>query len=155
METYNFTDGSIAGQVIPRAYNTGENQLYIRRNFVDFSKQSLDAGNADVAQVINIPAGVCVIDAWLRVITKETADGTVDLGYSGSGTDVDHWGAALAVDSAVGTILRLPTTTDAPPIYFSSAGTIDIKATTDTNDVDIDGLKCEVVALCVNCPDSF
>lgn len=149
--TYNFTDGSIAGQVVPRIYNTGENEPYIIHNFLDFSKQSLDVSASDVAQAIAVKpeSGITVLAAWIRIITPESAGATAHLGYGG---DPDHWGADLALDSAAGSILRLPTTTDAPPVYFSGDDTIDIVG---TGSVDIDGLKCEVVALCINTSDSF
>jgi len=149
MATYNFTDGSITGHPVPRSKTPEENEVFFLRNIVDCSKQTLDAGNGDVAQVINIPAGTTVITCWLRIITAETTNGTVDLGYGGV---VNKWGDALAVDSAAGTVLGALTYS---PVYFSSADTIDIKATTDTADVDIDGLKCEVVAMCVKSLDSF
>jgi hypothetical protein len=141
MTTYNFYNGTIAGQAIGPQMVTEINRLTVRRAIVDCSKQTLDAGNGDIAQVIPIPAGTTVMAAWLRVITAETANGTVDLGYGGS----NQWGNALAVDSAAGSILGA--TNSWVPIYFATADTIDITATTDTADVDIDGLKCEVVAV--------
>jgi|GEM_PF-5974015 len=147
MATYNFTDGSIKGQMVPTEVTLIENRLTIMRNIVDFSKQTLDAGNGDVAQVLNIPAGTTVLTAWIRVITAETANGTVDLGYGG---DADKWGDGVAIDSAnaiVGALFA--------PVYFASDDTIDITATTDTADVDIDGAKVEVCALCLKSKDVY
>jgi hypothetical protein len=141
MTTYNFYNGTIAGQAIGPQMVTEINRLTVRRAIIDCSKQTLDAGNGDTAHVIPIPAGTTVLAAWLRVITAETANGTVDLGYGGS----NQWGNALAVDSAAGSILGA--TNSWVPIYFATADTIDITATTDTADVNIDGLKCEVVAV--------
>ena len=147
--TYVFYDGSIAGQQKPAEYTLEENVLTVRRVIVDCSKQSLDAGNGDIAQVIPIPAGTTVLAAWIRVITAETTNGTVDLGYGGS----NQWGDALAVDSAAGSILGA--THDWVPIYFASADTIDVTATTDTADVDIDGAKFEVVAVMVKSLNTY
>ena len=149
-ETYDFTDGSIVGQVIPRTYNTGENEPYIIHNFLDFSKQHL--ANTDIAKALAIKpeSGITVLAAWLRIITPEGGATTANLGY---GTDPDHWGADLNLNSAAGSILRLPTTTtDAPPIYFSEDDTIDLVCSAAAG---IAALKCEVVALCVNSTDSF
>lgn len=142
MATYVFYDGSIAGQMKPAIYTSEDNLLTIKRIIVDCSKQNLDAGDADVGQVLPIDAGETVVAAWLRVITAETANGTCDLGYGGS---VNAWGDALALDTAAGGILGA--THDWVPIYFASADTIDVKATTDTADVDLDGAKFEVVAV--------
>lgn len=147
MATYNFTDGSIAGQVNPPEVTTIDNQLTIMRNIVDCSKQTLDAGDGDVGQVLNIEAGTTVLTAWARVITAETTNGTIDIGY---GDDVDHWGDGVAIDTddaVVGATIA--------PVYFASDDTIDIKATTDTADVDIDGAKLEVCALVLKSVDSF
>jgi hypothetical protein len=140
--TYVFYDGSIEGQMTPAIYTSEDNLLTIKRIIVDCSKQNLNAGDADVAQVLPIEAGETVVAAWLRVITAETANGTVDLGYGGA---VNAWGDALAVDTAAGGILGA--THDWVPIYFAAADTIDLVATTDTADVDIDGAKVEVVAV--------
>lgn len=140
--TYNFTNGSISGQ--SKAHDTLPNTtgLFVRSNIVDFANQTLEAGEADVAQVINIPADTWVLQVVLRTITAETADGTVDLG---SGLDPDQWGDALAIDAAAGIVQTIDIAE-----YFASADTIDITATTDTADVDIDGWKAEIVA--IMCP---
>jgi hypothetical protein len=146
--TYDFTNGSIGGAAVPRVKTAEENEVFFLRNIVDFSLQDLEAGETDVAQVIDIPAATTVITAWLRIMTAETADGTVDLGYGGN---PDVWGDALAVDSIAGSIVGYLWV----PVYFASADTIDITATTDSSDVDIDGLKVEVVAMCVKNVDTF
>lgn len=148
--TYVFYDGSIDGQMKPAQCTTEDNTLVIRRIIVDCSKQNLDAGNGDVAEVIPIPAGTTVLAAWIRIITAETTNGTVDLGYGGS---VNAWGDALAVDSAANSILGA--THDWVPVYFASADTIDVVATTDTADVDIDGAKFEVVAVMLNSLNTY
>lgn len=148
--TYVFHDGTITGQMVPPQHTPEEDEMFILRNIVDCSKQNLDAGAADVGQVLSIPAGTTVIACWLRMITAETANGTVDLGYGGS---VNAWGNALAVDSAAGSILGA--THDWVPVHFVSADTIDVVATTDTADVDIDGAKFEVVAVCLKTLDTY
>lgn len=150
MSTYVFYDGSIDGQQVPAQYTLEDNRLVVRRVIVDCAKQNLDAGDGDVGQVIPIPAGTTVLAAWIRVITAETANGTCDLGYGGS---VNAWGDALALDTAAGGILGA--THDWVPIYFSSADTIDVVATTDTADVDLDGAKFEVVAVMLKSFDTY
>lgn len=150
MATYVFYDGSIAGQMQPADCTLEDNRLVIRRCIVDCSKQNLDAGDGDVGQVIPVDAGTTVVACWIRVITAETANGTCDLGYGGS---VNAWGDALALDSAAGSILGA--THDWVPIHFASADTIDVKATTDTADVDLDGAKFEVVAVMLKALDTY
>lgn len=141
MATYNFTDGSISG--MPKIADTLPNTTgtFVRSNIVDCSLQNLDAGDGDVGQVINIPADTFVMRVLLRTITAETANGTVDLGHGGN---ADVWGDALAIDAAAGIVATLDV-----PQYFASADTIDVTATTDTADVDIDGWKFEIIAVMV------
>jgi hypothetical protein len=137
--TYNFTNGSISGQ--PKVNDTLPNSggLFSRSNIVDCANQNLDAGEGDIAQVLNIPADTWVVQVLLRTITAETANGTVDLG---SGLDADQWGDALAVDAAAGIVQTIDIAE-----YFAAADTIDVTATTDTADIDIDGWKFEIIAI--------
>jgi hypothetical protein len=139
--TYNFTDGSITGQ--PKVADTLPNTTgpFVRSSIVDCANQNLDAGNGDIGQVLNVPADTWVMRVLLRTITAETANGTVDLGHGGN---ADVWGDALAIDAAAGIVATLDV-----PQYFASADTIDVTATTDTADVDIDGWKFEIVAIMV------
>ena len=146
---YVFYNGSIEGQMVPPKTTPTENSTFILRNIVDFSKQTLEAGESDVAQVLLIPAYTTVISCWLRIITAETTNGTVDLGYAAGNT----WGDALALDGSVGDILGA--TNNWVPVYFSSADTIDLTATTDSADVDIDGAKVEVTAVCLKALDEY
>ena len=141
MATYNFTDGSISGQAKVAATLPNTTGPFVRSNVVDCANQTLDAGDGDVGQVLNIPADTWVTQVLLRTITAETTNGTVDLGHGGS-TDV--WGDALAVDAAAGIVATLDVAQ-----YFASADTIDVIATTDTADVDIDGWKFEILAVMV------
>lgn len=144
MAAYDFTDGTIAGSGIQSqaAATTRDNALVIRRCIVDCSLQTLDAGDADTANVIKVFAGETVVTAWINVITAETANGTVDLG---DGTDADQWGDALSLATAnvvVGALMA--------PTYYAADGYVIITATTDGADVDIDGAKLEVCALVTN-----
>ena len=140
MSAYNFTDGSIAGQ--PKVSDNLPNTAgtFSRSNIVDCALQNLDAGDGDTGKLINVPADTFVVQVLIRTITAETANGTVDLGITGG--DVDVWGDALAVDGAAGILATLDVAA-----YFASAGTIDILATTDTADIDIDGWKFEIIAI--------
>jgi hypothetical protein len=223
--TYNFIDGSITGQEAAEQKNYIPEDIVVYRNTVDFSMQSLDVSVPDVAQALQIPARTTVIKAFIRVITAETADGLVNLGY---GTDADYWGKSLNIDvtGVASTVLTGSETWDAAsiadgaeemeevsvvgaamgdyaiatinsdtldgilsahvtaedtvtivvanntggaidlasgtlevmvfkapravaPVYFSSADTIDITGSAVNGDVDIDGAKVEVVALCI------
>jgi hypothetical protein len=148
--TYVFYDGTVAGTSINPQMDTQLNYLTVRRVIVDLANQTLDAGEGDIAQVIPIPAGTVVLSAWIRIITAETANGTLDLGW---GTNPDEWGDALAVDATAGTIAGA--INDWVPLYFSAADTIDLTATTDTADIDLDGLKVEVTAVMLRVQDTY
>ncbi len=116
--TYNFTDGSIAG--VPKATESTlkETEPMILRQIVDFSLQNLDASEGDIAQVLNIPADTVVLNAYLRVMTLDSANSTVDLGVTT--TNEDQWGGALslaAADVMVGGLL-------AAPLYFADCNTM-------------------------------
>ena len=146
--TYKFTDGSIEGAMVPAATTLKENEVVIRRNIIDLSLQTLDAGEGDVAECLIVPAKTTVLWAGLRVITAETADGTCDLGYGGN---PDEWGDALALDVAN---LSLGFIDGMSPVYFATADTIDITATADSADVDLDGAKIEVFAAMIKHVDT-
>lgn len=132
---YNFTDGTIAGQMIPDGHTKGrsrktparplipiDSHLFVLRNTVDFSKQTLDVSETDVARVLNIEAGTTVLDVWARIATAETADAILNLGY---GSDVDRWGHSLAMDvtGVVPTVYVATVTWDAASINEAEADT--------------------------------
>jgi hypothetical protein len=229
--TYNFTDGSLAGQVFPPTPRVTDSEVTILKNILDFSRQNIGAGESDVAQALIVPADTTVLACWMRVITAETDDATVDLGY---GPHADQWGGALNVDATgiVPTVLKKSVTWDADsiddgneeakditvtgaalgdavivvpgidvenlgisgtvtdedtvtvilsnntgaaidlgsmtitayvdkapmaknPVHFAVADTIDITATIDNGDVDLDGLKVEVSALVLKQVDTY
>ena len=145
--TYNFTDKSLPLQVVPPEESLSENRIVVRRNILDFSINGLDAGEGDIAKAINIPANTTVLTAFIRVITAETANGTCDLGY---GDNVDQWGDALSLAAADVVVGYL----DAP-VFFAEADTIDVVATTDSADVDLDGAKIEVTAIMIKHLDAY
>jgi hypothetical protein len=62
---------------------------------------------------------------------------------------VDEWGDGVSLATADAVVGMLDS-----PVYFASADTIDIVATTDGADVDIDGAKIEVFALMYKHVDS-
>jgi hypothetical protein len=127
--TYNFTDGALVYDTVPKVIESP--YVKVLRNICDFSAQAIDAGEADVAQCIAIPAGTIVLDAFVRVKTAETADGTMDLGYGG---DADYWGKNLNLDTTAGSVI--------PTILLGSAtwdaGSID-DGNEEAKDVTIAG----------------
>lgn len=138
MSTYNFTNGSIAGNPVPQEATPGDlNEFKIRRGFVDTTKQAL--ANGDVAQAVKINAGEIVSAIWYRVITAEgTANAKLDLGFGGgteSGTDF-----AVTPANTIGA--------DAPnfdgPYYFAADNYVTISP---TNGVAVDAGVFEVCAL--------
>jgi hypothetical protein len=85
------------------------------KNRIDFSQQTLDAGDGDIAQCINIPSETYVLDCFVSVATAETANATFDLGYGG---DAGYFGKNLNLDSTgvVPTLLSGSDTWDAESI---------------------------------------
>jgi hypothetical protein len=135
----NYTTYLTGNEKLRKCHQVGRN-LYLYELRVSFATQNLDAGDGDVQQALQLPAGTIILGCWLNVITAETANGTCDLGYGGS---VNFWGDALALD-ATGPIAS---TSAGNILVLSSADTIDIKATTDTADVDLDGGVVDLYAL--------
>ena len=131
--TYNFTNGSISGQNRQVAHTPEEDRLFILRNIVDFSLQSLDVSASDVAKVINIPADTLVLDVFMRCITAETADAILDLGY---GSDTDYWGQKLAMDTTAGLMI---------PTILKASATWDVGSLADgaeeAKEVTVDGAQ--------------
>ena len=63
---------------------------------INFADRTLDAGDADVGEIILLPKNCMVLKAWIRVLTAAPTNSTVDLGY---GSDVDYFGNALPIDA--------------------------------------------------------
>ena len=147
MTAYNFTDGSIAGQPVMTQQTLIEDKLVIIRNILDFDNQTV--ASASTAQALILPADCTVLSAWIRVIDAGATNTTCDLGITG--VDVETWGAALALDSAAGTILGALFDT----YHTATADTLDLLVTTDTADVSLTQLKCEVCALVTKQIDKY
>ena len=146
--TYNFTDGSIVGQMIPPRMEIVTTQPTIIRNVVDFTKQNLDESADDIAQVLNVPAGTLVLFAGIRIITAGTTNATVNFGVTGG--VVDAWGDGVALDATAGTVTQVAI----EPQYLAASDTLDIIGTDDTASVDIDAV-IEVYACCIKVQDSY
>jgi len=138
-DTYNFTDGSITGGEAATQQNLFANDVYLLRSTIDFSLQTLDASETDVAQAIIIPAGTTVLTAYARVITTDVG-AVFNIGYDGN---IDQWGVSLATtaDTIVGGL------GSNAPVYFAAANTLDIQADASH---DLDTLKIEVIAVCIS-----
>jgi len=146
--TYNFTDGSIVGQMIPPKMEIVTTRPTIIRNVVDFTKQNLDESADDIAQVLNVPAGTLVLFAGIRIITPSTANATVNFGVTAG--VVDAWGDGVALDATAGTVTQVAI----EPQYLATADTLDIIGTDDTASVDIDAV-IEVYACCIKVQDTY
>lgn len=120
MATLNFLNASVQGTRTVQQPVLEPGQITVVRNYIDCTQQSIDAGDGDVAQVVQVPAETLVLDCFLHATTAETADATCDLGY---GSDADYWGANLNLDvtGAVPTILTGSTTWDAGSIAAAPA----------------------------------
>jgi hypothetical protein len=104
----------------------------------NFAAQGLDAGLADVLQMLLIPGGSMVLKAWLRVITACAANATVDFGY---GTTVNLFGNGLALD-ATGIVKTLLTGSDT-----WNAGSI-ADGDLESKDITVDGASMGDIAIC-------
>lgn len=104
---------------------------------------TLDAGNADTLDIVTVPANCIILGVALDVITAETANGTVDIGVTGTyiTDDLDHYydGGSLATAVAV-------PNNGVAGVIMTGDGEVKVRvtATTDGADVDIDGAKFDV-----------
>lgn len=145
MATYSYKDGTFPLSSPKSIIEFGDDVFY-KRVAIDFSQKTLDAGDGDVAEIIEIPARTYVTKVFIRVKTAGPTNATIDMGYGGN----DTWGYALALDSVAGTILGSVIS----PVYFATLDSIDIIATTDTADVDINSGSIEVVAEMISSRDT-
>ncbi len=104
---------------------------------------TLNAGDGDTLPIVTVPANCLILGVMFDVETAETANGTVDVGATGTyiTDDLDLWYDALAIDAT----LSKPNT-GVGGALFTGAGVVEVTvtATTDTADVDIDGAKFHV-----------
>ena len=142
MASYDFTNGSIDGQMVPRKTTPEENTVFVRRNIVDFSKQNLASG--DDAKALDIEEGLIVRTVIARVITADSGGGTIAIGDSASDTS---WGSATA-PSTEGAVLG--GTVDYT--YFDSDGGVYLTAGGTAN---LTTAKVEVLAECVKALDKI
>jgi hypothetical protein len=134
---------------LPETYDflkAGRTTLYVMKRFVDFTvtANNLDAGEADVLPVLPIRAGETVLAVWCEILTAEAANASVDIG---TGDDVDYFWDGLELDAQPHTASEVGTAAVNKPLYFSAADTIDMKATTDTADVNLSTGKLNLCAL--------
>jgi hypothetical protein len=134
-----------AGNIIPRA-------LYATATWDPASCPSyVAASGASHISVDTTVAGAALGDI---VLVSSNLD-LVDIQLSGSVTVknvvtaviANHTGSAVNLDSHTLKIVVLKAPQYISPVYFSSAGTIDILGTQGIADVDIDAAKVEVIAL--------
>jgi len=143
-----FVDGTYKNPLV----SVNADRMYILRGKVDFAHQNMNAGDADVIQALDIPAGAHVLKVWIVTLTR-TGDSSgnqtnvsLDLGY---GSDVDYWGDGLYVSTPDASYTATTLTDDqsSVPLYFSAGDTIDVKATTNGADVDFTAGEIQVCAL--------
>jgi len=96
MATYtSYTDGTY-GSPQRKMYLDSKKIEYVLSKSVNFANQNLDAGDADVLNVLSIPANTYIKEVWLEVQTAAAANATVDVG---DGTDVDFFGNGMFLDA--------------------------------------------------------
>lgn len=95
-ETYtDWVDGTLRNPISQKVITINK-YLRIYKHQINIAVRTLDAGDADVAEVLLLPKNAMVLKAWIRVITACPASSTVDLGY---GFDVDYFGNAIPLDA--------------------------------------------------------
>lgn len=99
--------------------------MWFHTRAINFALQSLDAGNGDVHQALNVFPGDIVIAAWLKVLTACPDRTTVDFGNGGI---VNRWGNAMPLDAVgyVSPILTGSKTFDYDMIEDKSSQTVDL-----------------------------
>ena len=104
---------------------------------------TLDAGDSDTLPIVTVPKNCIILGVSLTVETAETANGTIDVGVSGTyiNDDLDLYYDALPIVSTL-TFAN----TGVGGSVFTGAGDVEVTvtATTDTADIDIDGAKFHV-----------
>lgn len=104
---------------------------------------TLDAGTDDTLPIVTVPKNCIILGCSITVGTAETANGTIDIGVTGTyiNDDLDLYYDALPI---VGTTTYANTGVGGS--VFTGAGDVEVTvtATTDTADVDIDGAQFDV-----------
>lgn len=148
MATKNLTKGGATG--LPYGARA---KCFVIKNTIDHSITANNLAAADVAQVLNVPAGTLVLRAGHKVLTVEggTAAGTL-----GDGADVDGFLTASNLNSAATQISGLALAEGTPNTvvgysggkFYSAADTIDYVATDA-----VDAAKVCYFAVCVDLSD--
>jgi len=143
-------DGTLKNPISQKVIEIND-YMRIYKHQINFASQTLDAGDADVAEILLLPKNTMVLKAWIRVVTACPTSTSVDLGY---GSDVDYFGNVLRLDSTgiLGTkILSTATTWDpasisdgdeeAKSVVITSSATGDVVAFTfgDVQDLQLTG----------------
>ena len=149
MTTYKFFDGSIDGlEAYSTAYATpgDNNQIVVRRAWVDTSKQTLTASTPDIAQAIPLAKNEIVLGVWVRVATAEsTANATFSVGLDAINNKFLDGVVATTANTAAVEMLAVPVTSNSQHITVVPSnsvnldtGVIEVCALVSVN-VDADG----------------
>jgi hypothetical protein len=146
MATKNLSVGGTQGASI-----AGLNKVFVLHNVIDFSVPANQLAAADVAQVLNIPAGFHVLKAGHKVITAEggTAAGTL-----GDGAAAGGYVSASNLNSVATQVSALALTEGVPNTvtgysngkFYAAADTIDYVATNA-----LDAAVVDFFAVVVDC----
>lgn len=141
MTTYVFHDGSIDDlRQYNEAYATpgDNNQIVVRRGWVDTSKQTLTGATPDIAQAVPLAKNEIVLGVWVRVATVES---TSNARFS-VGLDSDN---VRFIDDVTATTANTVASEFTEAVHVSS----NTQAITvvPSNSVDLDTAVIEVAAL--------
>lgn len=101
--------------------------VFVLKNRLDFSISPV-VTNGDTVQALGIPAGVGVLNVFVKIVTKVGSTCTATVG---DGANPDHWDASVNLDAANGTITSGIVATDDYCIanlgkIYTAADTIDL-----------------------------
>lgn len=128
----------------------GLGKVYVLHNVINFADGEHAHADADVLEVLNIPAGTLVLRAGHKVTT---AEGATAAGTLGDGADPDGYVAASNLNSAATQISALALTEGTPNTvtgysngkFYAAADTIDYVATNA-----VDAAVVDFFAVCVD-----
>lgn len=150
-----WVDGTLRNPIGQKVIEIND-YMRVYKHQINFVSQTLDAGDADVAQIILLPKNCMVLKAWIRVVTAAPTNATVDLGY---GSDVDYFGNSLPLDATgisgskiIGTVTWNPSAIadgdmEGKNVTVTGAATGDVVAFTlglDLTDLELSGYVLDV-----------
>lgn len=139
MANINFTTGQTAKKL------GGSDNVWLMENVIDFSKVNL--ASDDTAQVLQIGAGIHVMNVFTKLLTVEGSANSLSIGDDDNGTS---WDGTVNLNTTVDTYTNSINGTDA---YAAAGKTYTVDDTIDlepTGNATIDTAKLKIWAHCLD-----